>query len=480
MPDEEREQYAREQIAKIKPVINKVLEEDYAGGVDVPDLKGGFEEAKDIIQAVVDKLEEKNAKLLSLYERDYANLKGWVESMTSGVLMFDSKKQVLLVNSMLRQIMGLRDEELSLENVVALMEQKETGLKEEGFLYAEVREGVWNRMGFGEAIDLMMEKGYTIKYLKVPLKEKFFEVHINPVRDEKGQVSGGAMVLHDITMMVEIDKMKTDFVSVASHQLRTPLTAMRLYAEMLLNEDVGGLNSGQKDYVEKLQESTLRLIKLVNEFLNVSRLESGRLKIEPELTQFEDLIEKVIADLKPLIEERGCKVVFDKPKEPLLQIALDQGLMHEVVNNLLTNAVYYSPTQSGLVEVGLERKAGISPEKMGKKEEGEENEYIFGTSDYLLLSVRDNGIGIPKEVQSRIFGKFYRADNAMRERSDGSGLGLYLVKLIVEASGCKTWFKSPAFTKIEDGKETGWGTMFYVGIPIQGMLPKEGEKTLAA
>ena len=468
MPDEQCEKHIREQLGKLIPVLKRVINEDYVGGIELPEMDDAFKETRELIKEVVIKIEEKNSRLLTLYERDYTHLRSWLKSILSGVLMFDKNRQVILANSALKEITGLSDVQLNLKNVISLLEKGGKD-KPEDFLYAQVREGVWNRIGFEEAIEMMMGKGLTLKYAKIPVGDRYFEVHLNPVRNEEEEVSGGVMIMHDVTLMVEVDEMKTEFVSVASHQLRTPLTAMRLYAEMLLDGNVGDLNQGQKEYVQNLQDSTLRMIKLVNEFLNVSRLETGRLKIEPELVQVEELTGKVLSDLAPLIEKRRCQITFDKPGESMLKLAVDQGLMYEILNNLIINAVSYSPENGGRVQVKIER-ATLVDSKDGKMVKVGDSEAGQGQADYILIAVKDNGIGIPIDAQDKIFSKFFRADNAIRRKSDGSGLGLYLVKLITDEAGCKVWFDT-----VE-----GEGSTFFLAIPIYGMLRKKGEKSIAA
>lgn len=233
----------------------------------------------------------------------------------------------------------------------------------------------------------------------------------------------------------QIDKMKTEFISVASHQLRTPLTAIKLFIEMLANEEVGELNEKQKIYIIDVQQSTERMIKLVNDLLNVARLETGRLKIEPSLTQFEDFIQNIIEANNVLAKANSCKITFKKPKKKLKKIPLDPKLMHQVIHNIIINAIEYSPSKSTVL-VNLERKKGN-----------------------IKICISNQGPAIPKDEQARIFEKFYRGPSVQKIKTEGSGLGLYISKMIVEALGGKIWFKSPI-----KGKK---GVKFCVTIPIK-------------
>jgi PAS domain S-box-containing protein len=272
----------------------------------------------------------------------------------------------------------------------------------------------------------------------------------------KGEVIGAVEVFRDITKEQEIDKAKTEFVSLASHQLRTPLTAINWYVEMLQSGDAGKLNLKQKKYLEEIYQDSGRMVKLVNDLLNISRIETGRLKIEPELVDLALLITDIIHEIEPWSTGLHREIVFKTSKIPLPMIPVDKTLMRQVIHNIITNAVRYSPESKNPINVSLEKKTG---------------EYLIGVSD--------DGIGIPKEVQGKIFEKFFRADNARGVEGGGSGIGMYISKSIVEASGGKIWFKSPTlFKKVED-KEVGYGTTFYLSIPISGMKEHDGEKSLS-
>lgn len=204
------------------------------------------------------------------------------------------------------------------------------------------------------------------------------------------------------------------------------------------------------------------MIALVNDLLNVSRLETGRLKIEPKPTQIEDFIQSIIDEAVPMANSHKCKIIFQKPKKKLPKIPVDPTLMRQVIHNLITNAIRYSPKKEGRVIITL-KQVTIDNLQLTKKEK---------VKGQVLISVADSGVGIPEEAQSRIFEKFFRADNAIKAEAEGSGLGLYVAKMIMEASGGKIWFESPP-----KGNKTG--AIFYASLPIKGMGKKEGEKSLA-
>ncbi len=233
----------------------------------------------------------------------------------------------------------------------------------------------------------------------------------------------------------EFEESKDEFVSLVSHQMRTPLTSVRLFVEMLIDEQVGPLNSKQHEYLRMVEISTGRMIDLVSDFLNSSRLELGRLEIKPQPTQLEDIVGSIIEQVQPLASQQKLTINFDKQKLPAIPV--EPALYSQIVNNLLSNALHYTP-EGGHIDVRLRQ-----------------------TDEGHQLDVADSGIGIPAAARAELFKRFYRADNAKHVLGEGSGLGLYLIKRIVDTCGGRVWYEST------EGK----GTTFHVIIPASGMTP---------
>jgi signal transduction histidine kinase len=278
---------------------------------------------------------------------------------------------------------------------------------------------------------------------------KFISVTATPIF-LGGKSIGGVAIFRDMTEEKEVDKAKTEFVSLASHQLRTPLSTVNWYAEMLLAGDVGALNEKQKKYLDEVYRSNQRMVELVNALLDVSSLELGTFAIEPKPTDIIKLTQSVIDEQKPQITVKRMKFSFSSGKNITL-IQADPKLLRMVVQNILSNAVKYTPE-------GGEIKLSIS----------------LADKKNILLEVSDTGYGIPKNQQDKIFTKLFRADNVRDKDTDGTGLGLYIVKSIVEKSGGKIWFHSSGevagvrASRGADGKENK-GTTFYVTLPLVGM-----------
>lgn len=247
-------------------------------------------------------------------------------------------------------------------------------------------------------------------------------------------------LFEDITKRREIDQMKTEFISIASHQLNTPLSAMKWFLELLQNGKAGPLSSKQLEFVQNLVDSNQRMISLVRSLLNISRIESGRIIIDPQPTDVKLLIDEVLKDVILQIEKKKQSVHIDViPALP--KVNLDPRLIRHVIMNLLTNASKYSPDETVIsIHVELDHED-------------------------VIVQVKDQGYGIPKQDQGKIFTKFFRAPNVLRMESDGSGLGMYLVKIVIESSGGKVWFTS------EENK----GTEINFSLPIKGIKPKAGD-----
>jgi len=376
-----------------------------------------------------------NGSKFSFFDKDYY-LKGLADNIKDAVAVFDSDKKIITINSVMKRISGLRKKKIKLSEVLENLEKK-----------IKTRDNKKKKdLDLERAVDKVINDSKKFHIKECSVDGKFFEVSINPIQDKKRGKFGGTIVMRDITRLKEIKEMKTEFISIASHQLRTPLTSIKLFMEMLANERDGTLNKKQKEYVSDVRESTERMISLVNNLLNVSRLEEGKLKIEPRSDDLIYFIKDVIHGVMQLANDKNIEIKYNYPQKELPPVKIDRTLLHQVVHNLLTNAIKYSPSgQNAVIEVNLKNR---------------KNDY--------LISVKDSGIGISQEERKRIFEKFFRSDNAVKAHAEGSGLGLYVAKIIIESSGADMWLRS----------RKGKGTTFYISIPHEGMSKKEGAKSL--
>ena len=272
---------------------------------------------------------------------------------------------------------------------------------------------------------------------KVPV-----EINVTPIISG-GEVAGIIEIFRDISKEKEVDKMKTEFLSLASHQLRTPLSAIKWFLEIILGGEAGKLSKKQQEMLGKVDQSNNRMIELVNSLLNVSRLEQGRIMVDPEPIDLNNLLNEVLAETSFKVKEKKQNIIKKLKKNKLI-IKIDPKLIRQVYLNLISNAIKYSPEKSDII---------VSMKKTEKE---------------VIFSVKDSGYGIPKSEQSKIFSKFYRASNISVKDTEGNGLGLYLVKKIVEVSGGRIWFEST------ENK----GSTFSFLLPLSGSKKKKGIKSL--
>lgn len=281
------------------------------------------------------------------------------------------------------------------------------------------------------------------------------QLSISPVLDKNKNLIYFVAIEHDITKEKQIDKAKTEFVSLASHQLRTPLSAINWYTEMLIDQDVGPINEEQKKYLNEVANGTQRMVELVNALLNVSRLDLGTFIIEPVAVNVVDMAKSVVDESKSEITSRNLNVeqIY---AEGIPEFQADKKLLRIVMQNLLSNAVKYTP-HYGSIKFSL-----------SVVHEGEMFGGVKVSVDSLAIAVADTGMGIPPEQKDRIFSKMFRADNARETETEGTGLGLYLIKSVIDHSGGGVWFES----------ELNKGTTFYVVFPLSGMKKREGTRSL--
>ncbi len=262
--------------------------------------------------------------------------------------------------------------------------------------------------------------------------------------DNKLLFEENQLVLHQLqktnAKLRALDKAKDEFISMASHQLRTPLTAVKGYLSMVLEGDVGPVTAAEKDMVKRAFDGAQKMVYLIADLLNVSRLQTGKFVIENRPTNIADLVEGEVDQLKEQAAARKIALAYQKPAAfPTLN--LDDTKVRQVIMNFLDNAIYYTPS-GGSVTVAVE-----------------------ATADSVSYTVTDTGVGVPPSVQHHLFSKFYRAENAKKMRPDGTGLGLFMAKKVIVAQGGALIFKST------EGK----GSTFGFSFPRKSMEVKAGD-----
>jgi PAS domain S-box-containing protein len=359
-------------------------------------------------------------------EQELQKFKMAIDGSHEQIVITDSEGIVLYTNPAMEKITGFKINEAM-------------GRKA-GILWGNLMDKKWYQK-FWHTIKTKKEPFYgEIKNHKKTGEHFIANLSVFPIVKENKKVEFFISILRDITKEKEVDRMKTDFISLASHQLRTPLSGTKWFLEMLKNGDFGKFNKKQLEAFNSIEESNERMISLVNALLNVSRIESGRININPKLINLNEFIKKIINEIQNKFHQKNQKITF-KENIRIKKIKIDENLIRAVVLNLLTNANKYTP-EKGKIDI----------------------EINSNTQD-IIINVTDNGLGIPDSDKDKIFQRFFRAQNVTKNEVDGTGLGLYLAKIIMNSSGGKISFTS------KEGK----GTTFSICIPKKGMVKKKGE-----
>ncbi|MEO8065934.1 MAG: PAS domain S-box protein [Candidatus Doudnabacteria bacterium] len=385
------------------------------------------EDAKTALVNVLEDLEKSKDEIEHKKAKDDAIL----ASIGDGMVVVDSEGRITFMNHIAEQMLGWKMAELlgtEVDKSLPITDEKGTLLPFES-----------------RPISLALLNHTTIKasqYLFVRRDGTSFPVAIivSPVIQE-GKNIGAIDVFRDITKEKEVDKAKTEFVSLASHQLRSPPTSIKWYSDILMEAKVGSLNKKQKGYLQEIYRSNQRMIDLVNSLLTVSRIELGTFQIDPHPVHLSQIIDETVKELQVQIAKKKLQIGSKQGED--LVVETDPTLLRIVLENLLSNAIDYSPLKGKIIF--------------------ETKKTDFGAS----IEISDSGIGIPEEAQGKIYTKFFRADNARAFKPDGNGLGLYIVKSIILALNGTISLRSNEV-----------GTTFLVNLPMQGVAKRESYKKL--
>lgn len=407
------------------------------------DIENISQELKDQKNAILNILEdvesEKNS--VDLLAQDLQKFKLAVENASDQVVITDPEGIVIYANKALEGITGFKPEEAIGLKAASLWKSP---------MPREYYEKMWDV--------IKNKKKVFIGELKNKRKNgEIYDanVSISPIFNNQQEIIYYVAIEHDISKEKEIDRAKSEFVSLASHQLRTPLSAINWYTEMLLSGDAGKINEEQKQYLMEVAAGNQRMVDLVDALLNVSRLDLGTFIVEPENVNIAELAHDVVKEMLPLVTQKKLKIKESYSKL-IKEFSADKKLLRIVFQNLISNAVKYT-LDKGVVTVNIAQ--ALKGEAWGG---------VKMKKDSLAISVSDSGIGIPSQQLDKIFSKMFRADNARESETEGTGLGLYIVKSIIDSAGGSVWFES----------KEGIGSTFYVTFLLTGMRKKQGSKKL--
>jgi PAS domain S-box-containing protein len=363
------------------------------------------------------KIAESNLKNIS-EKKKFENV---VKEMADAVVVIDKTNKITLVNKAMEKLSGYSERELMGKN------------------YDGILKFVFDKDGkfLKDIPDVVFEKGIEkrpyqdVSIVRKDGKKMAVDGVASPITDEKGAVVGVVGIIRDVSKQRELDKLKTDFVSLASHQLRTPLTGIKWFSELLSEKSNKFPDDELSKYIRSIKESNERMITLVNDMLSVSRIESGKtLTVGNKTLSLKKILEMSIEDQNKLIQDMKVKVIGVEKIDSTIKVRGDLSNYLQIFGNLINNAVKYSHRNS---EVFI---------KVSKNKKD------------LRVTIADSGLGIPADQTNRLFEKFFRADNVSRN-IPGSGLGLYLVKSLIDNYGGKIVIES----------KEGEGTHVYVKLP---------------
>jgi two-component system phosphate regulon sensor histidine kinase PhoR len=370
-------------------------------------LAGSLNEAAANLSATIGSLtEEKNRSAAIL------------RSMVEGVAVIDVGEHLAFCNEAFSEIVGMSATLAQGRPILEVIRQP------------EILELVRRALRDEEGLTGEMEEG--------GVRPRVFGVTVSPVSpaapeatpEQPGRPIGAVAVLHEITELRRLEQVRKDFVANVSHELKTPLTSIQGFAETLLSGALDDPGHGRR-FVEIIRHHALRLSRLTDDLLKLSRIEAGKLEPEFQSVSLADLIRGAVEAARPRAEKNGLALAFDCPPA-LPQVRGDANLLREVLQNLLDNAIQYTPAE-GRIDVSAAREDG-----------------------YAVIAVADTGIGIPEAEQARIFERFYRVDAARSRELGSTGLGLSIVKHIVEAHGGRVGVESAV----------GRGSKFFFSIPL--------------
>jgi PAS domain S-box-containing protein len=377
------------------------------------------------INAVVVNFHDITAKKLAeqkLFQEKIENQE-MLRSIGDGIIATDKKGLITMINKAACDMLGWKYKELLGKPLVQMIP-----LVDEADEAVSVNERPMTKMlTQGKKVITSRTNAYLTK------DKRRLPVHftLSPIVIDDAVV-GTIEVFRDITKEKEIDKAKSEFVSIASHQLRTPLSIINWCIEELKRKNEG-LTTAQRDFLDKTYQASKRMGTLIDALLNASRLELGTLVIETTKLDLLAIIRQVLQDLRPQQESKQI-TIQEVYQEGLPPFPADAKLFTIIIQNLLSNAIKYGKTHGKIV-------------------------IKISLTNELLIEVTDDGFGIPQHQQTKIYTKLFRADNARSMQPEGTGLGLYIVKEIVEASNGKIWFTS----------RENEGTSFFISYPLSGM-----------
>ncbi len=345
-----------------------------------------------------------------------------LESIADGVIVFNSEDKAIVANPAISHLINIPSERINNRSIADLMANQVSQANQTLIL------------------DMLKDKAINRPPMKLDWGEKTLSISLAPLQSFVDGSTGTVAVFRDFTREAEIDRMKSDFVSIASHELRTPLTSINGYLDLILHGSAGKVNEQQEEFLQIAKNNTQRLHLLVKDLLDVSRIESGNMELDVQLISIQALINTAVRSIRNQFEERGLYVEADLD-DNLPNIFGDSNRIAQILVNLLSNAYKYTP----------EGGATVRARKI---------------ANTIQIDVIDTGLGISEEDQDKLFSRFFRAEDSAVRKQSGTGLGLNITKSLVEMHGGEIWVES----------EPNNGTTVSFTLPLPAGLTTKSKK----
>jgi len=381
---------------------------------------------------------ERLGEMLMAREEEASKSRAILESIADGVIVSDPENRIILMNPAAERLFQTRTEIVTGRNVFDLYPMDASEAR------ARLRQMMPELVIHGQP------GAITASPVRFNIESRTVAASLAPVTGRNRELLGYVTVFRDVSKEVEAERLKNEFISTVSHELRTPMTSIKGYVDLLLLGAAGGITPAQNDFLRVIKTNTDRLVALVNDLLDISRIESGRIRLEIVPLFLADMINDVVTSSRTLIEERQQQLIT-RIEPDLPPILGDKGRIVQILNNLVSNAIKYT-RPGGTITVTLDRWPGGQFPMLP----GEENPPELPTKPYLYVSVTDTGVGISPTDQTKLFTRFFRADNPLSVEAGGTGLGLAIAKSLVELHGGRIWATS----------QLGVGSTFSFVLPV--------------
>lgn len=397
-------------IGEMRQQAIRIARGDYSGKVAIH-AQDELGQLADTFNQLAERIEETQEAI----ESERNRLNSVLSHMTDGVIATDRRGKVITINEMALSLLDLKTEEEAIGLSILTMLKME-----EDYTLRDLLEN---------QNELLLERPSD----SVESGQLILRVDFSMIRRESGFISGLVAVIHDVTEQEKTEQERREFVSNVSHELRTPLTSMRSYIEAL-SEGAWQDPEIAPNFLKVTLDETDRMIRMINDLLNLSRMDSGNAELQKEWVNFNELVNFVLNRFDMMVTNQTKRYTIRREfTQRELWMEVDADRMIQVIDNIMNNAIKYSP-DGGTITVSLSE-----------------------THNHILLSVRDQGLGIPKADLTKIFTRFYRVDKARARQQGGTGLGLAISREVIKAHGGSIWAQS----------RENYGSTFFISLPYE-------------